>query len=178
MIETLYKNEWLSLKVIRVPERGINGYVFSHEARCRGCIIAVLPYRTTTDGYEYLVKHEVTPCWSLDPVYSALTGGWEGGDPVNTAQLELDEESGFKVPISHFISLGTSYASKSADTRYALFAVDLTGVQQHEPEGDGSRLEKEAASVWLTEVELVNVKDPQVALMLNRLKAVLAKLGR
>jgi 8-oxo-dGTP pyrophosphatase MutT (NUDIX family) len=170
MIETLHANEWLSLKVMREPERGINGYVFSHETRCRGCIIAVLPYRWNNERCEYLVKHEVTPCWSLDPVLSALTGGWEGGPPVHTAQLELLEESGYRVGLEKFISLGTSYASKSSDTRYALFAVDLLGVSPEEVKGDGSRLEREAKSVWLTEEQLVDVKDPQVALMLNRLK--------
>lgn len=172
MIETLSENPWLSLKVIREPERGINGYVFSHETRCNGKIIAVLPFRLVDGRYEYLIKHEVTPAWSLEPEYSALTGGWEGGDPVVTAQLELAEESGYTVDIEQFISLGTSYASKSADTVYHLYTVDLSGAAKGEVHGDGSRLEQEALSIWCDEGALLLVKDPQVALMLNRLKFV------
>jgi ADP-ribose pyrophosphatase YjhB (NUDIX family) len=175
-IETLLKNQWLSLKKIVAPERGINGYYYSHEERCNGCIIAVLPWRRANDGHiEYMVKCEVTPCWSLSPVRSALTGGWEGGPPVEDAQRELEEESGYTVSIGQFIALGESYASKSADTRYRLYAVDLTGVVGKPHKGDGSVLEASATCDWLSEEELVTVEDPQVHVMLNRLKARLKK---
>lgn len=32
--ETLHGNEWLSLRVVRKPSAGVNGYVYSHESRC------------------------------------------------------------------------------------------------------------------------------------------------
>jgi hypothetical protein len=172
-IETLFKNQWLTLKKVVAPERGISGYVFSHEERCQGCIIAVLPFRNIGSGYEYLIKSEVTPCWSLEPEESALTGGWEGKAPVEDAQRELHEESGYLMDIKKFIKLGQCYASKSSDTRFELYAVDLTGVSPGEVKGDGSRLEAEAKSLWKTEAQLLNVMDAQVHVMLNRLKAKL-----
>lgn len=171
-IEILFENPWLSLKQIVAPEMGINGYVFSHEARCKGFIIAVLPYRYTQDGpsgLEFLVKKECVPCWELERVLCALTGGWEGGEPLDDAVRELHEESGYNVSPEGFFSLGTSYASKSADTGFILFSVDLTGVPQEAHTGDGSQLESEAESLWVTERELLDIEDPQVHVMLNRL---------
>jgi ADP-ribose pyrophosphatase YjhB (NUDIX family) len=149
VIETLLDNEWLSLRVVREPDRGVNGYVFSHESRCAGRIVAVLPYRVvkvpsraflgeppcpdqrcacrTGVQMEYLVKSEMTPCWSLDQVLSAITGGHEGGDIADDAVREMLEETGYEITRDELVPLGESYASKSADTVYTLFGVDLTG---------------------------------------------------
>lgn len=171
-IVTVHETPWLSLKKVVALERGIKGYVYSHETRCQGVIIAVLPYRRTEKGIEFLIKSEVTPCWSLQPVQSALTGGWEGGMPVEDAQRELEEESGYTVNAGQFIPLGECYASKSSDTRYQLFSVDLTGVERKPHEGDGSLLELTAESLWKTEEELLWVQDAQVHVMLHRLKAL------
>lgn len=170
-IETLYENQWLSLMKVVDPEKGVNGYIFSHETRCQGIIIAVLPFRRVGTHFEYLVKSEVTPCWGMDPVRSALTGGYEGESTVKDAQRELEEESGFTMPTDAFIPLGESYASKSSDTRYALYAIDLTGVDAGEAKGDGTALEASAESHWLREDELFKVDDPQVHVMYNRLRA-------
>lgn len=169
MIETLHSNDWLSLRVVRAPERGINGYVFSHESRCQGRIVAVLPYADTPTGRRYLVRSEVTPCWSLDHQMSAITGAYEGGDIEDDAVRELEEEAGYTIDRGDLIPLGESYASKSADTVYSLFAVDVTEKAQGHAYGDGSRLEAEGSTVWLSEVEVCSVRDPQVAVMVLRL---------
>jgi len=168
MIDVLHDNDWLSLRVVRAPEQGINGYVFSHETRCHGRIVAVLPY--TPLGRRYLVRREVTPCWSLESQLSAITGGYEGGDIEDDAVRELLEEAGFAITRNELITLGESYASKSADTIYSLFAVDVTGRKQGDAAGDGSRLESEGSTVWLDEVNVCGVRDPQVALMVLRLR--------
>ena len=55
-ITTLKANSWLSLMEIKDPDKGINGYVYSHETRCQGQIVLVLPYRTVGKDTEYLVK--------------------------------------------------------------------------------------------------------------------------
>lgn len=171
MIETLHENLWLSLRVVRDPERGINGYVFSHEARCQGRVVAVLPYADTSAGRGYLVRREVTPCWSLEPQMSAITGGYEGGDIEDDAVREVEEEAGFSISRDDLIPLGVSYASKSADTVYSLFAVDVTGKEQGPASGDGSRLEAEGSTVWISGPDACQVRDPQVSVMIMRLAA-------
>lgn len=167
--ELLYLNEWLSLWAVRAPERGVNGYIYSHETRCAGRIVAVLPYRDFDGGREYLVKSEMTPCWGLDQVLSAITGGYEGGDIEDDAVQEMLEETGYTITRDELIPLGESYASKSADTIYSLFSVDLTGRTAGEAIGDGSRVESESAAVWLPPEDLAEIKDPQVAVMYVRL---------
>lgn len=179
--DVLLDNEWLSLKVVRKPEAGVNGYVYSHESRCAGRIVAVLPWRMTKSPggpfdssarIEWLLKSEVTPCWSFDPVVSAITGGYEGGDIEDDAVREMLEETGYAVTRGELVPLGESYASKSADTVYSLFTVDLTGREAGEAIGDGSRLESEAQALWVPSAALVDVRDPQVAVMYIRALAV------
>lgn len=178
MIEVLHENEWVSLQIVREPDAGVNGYVFSHESRCQGRIVALLPFRfvkapsgpwDSSARIEYLVKSEMTPCWSLDQVLSAITGGYEGGDIKDDAVREMLEETGYEITKDELIALGESYASKSSDTIYSLFTVDLTGRVAGEAIGDGSRVEAESAAVWLTKEQLAGVLDPQVAVMAVRL---------
>jgi hypothetical protein len=174
VIAVLHANEWLSLYVMRKPEAGVNGYVFSHESSCQGRKMAILPYREQASGREYLIKSEVTPCWGLAPVRSALTGGYDGGDIAEDAVRELWEEGGYQVPSDELIYLGQAYASKSADTVYDLYSVDLTGHVGHEPPGDGSRLESEAEALWVDAEEIARIMDPHVSVMFVRLSARLA----
>ena len=169
--ETLHHNEWLALKVMRAPAQGVNGYVYSHESRCQGRIIAILPYRDTPTGRQYLLRSEVTPCWSMHPTLSALTGGYEGGAIADDAVRELWEESGYRIAKTELIWLGQSFASKSADTVYELYTVDLTGRTAETAPGDGSILEDEASCLWLDDgLALADVLDPQVAVMHLRLQ--------
>jgi 8-oxo-dGTP pyrophosphatase MutT (NUDIX family) len=166
----LHANPWLSLREIRRPDLGINGYVYSHEARCRGRIVAVLPYSNTPRGRLYLVRSETTPCWGLQPHLSAITGGYEGGDIEDDAVHELLEETGYAITRDDLIPLGVSYASKSSDTVYTLFSANLTGRVPGVAVGDGSRLEAEGSTRWLRAAELGAVRDPQVATMYLRLE--------
>jgi 8-oxo-dGTP pyrophosphatase MutT (NUDIX family) len=173
MIETLHENEWLSLRVLREPDKGVNGYVYSHESRCGGRIVAILPYHDTAEGRQYLLKSETTPCWSLNQVMSAITGGYEGDNIEDDAVREMLEETGYAIVAEELIPLGGSYASKSSDTIYTLYSVDLTGRTAGVPLGDGSRLESESAAVWLPGQEITRVCDPQVSVMYVRLTALL-----
>lgn len=134
-----------------------------------GRTVAVLPYADRPEGRRYLVKSEVTPCWSLEPELSAVTGGYEGGDPEDDAVREMLEETGYAIDRSDLIPLGESFASKSSDTVYSLFGVDCTGREPGEALGDGSRLEAESTTVWLTSAELTQVGDPHVSVMFLRL---------
>lgn len=171
-IETIYENQWVSLKKVVSPEHGVNSYYFSSETRCHGWIVALLPFRRTAKGREYLVKSEVVPCWGLSQVYCAITGGWEGGELIADAVRELEEECGYSVSPRALIPLGHSRGTKSTDTQYALYSVDLTDEKQSPHTGDGSQLEREALSIWLSAERLRTVVDPQVHLMFNRLQAI------
>lgn len=169
-ITDLYSGPWVSLRRIRKPEQGINGYVYSHETRCQGLIVAVLPFRwDDQQQLQLLVKREVTPCWDLEPVRSAITGGWEGGHVTADAVREMLEETGYEITADELIPLGQTYASKSADTRYELFSVDLTGRVAGPALGDGSVLEAEATAEWIRPDEVAQVMDPQVSAMWVRL---------
>ena len=150
IIETLLENKWLSLKIMKYPEKGINGYVFSHETRCNGKIISILPFKKTPSGnYMYLLRKEVTPCWNPDQqVISSITGGVDNDDISTTVIHEMIEEGGYEITLENIISLGTTYGVKSSDTVYYYFTIDLTGFKRKIATGDGSELEKQAECYW------------------------------
>jgi hypothetical protein len=114
----------------------------------------------------------MTPCWGFDQVLSAITGGYEGGGIEDDAVREMLEETGYAITRDELIPLGTSFASKSADTVYSLFSVDLTGREAGEAIGDGARLEAESAAVWVDAVTLATLSDPQLAVMCMRIPGV------
>jgi len=134
--------------------------------------VAILPFRLDGDDkLEYLIRKEVTPCWSLGPVRSAITGGCEDKGPLETAVEELKEEAGYKVSPEQMIPLGQSFASKSADTVYHLFTVNLNGAEQGEATGDGSYLDTTATVEW--EKRPWECHDPQLSVMFCRVKVFL-----
>jgi len=168
----LFDNEWLSL--MSVKKEGISsGYVYSHETRCNGIIVAFMPFRKNDNvqfGYDFLLRKEVTPCWGFEPHFSSFTGGYEKDKGVEeTVIMELHEEAGYQAETSELINLGESFASKSADTVYKLFAIDVTEKKQGEAKGDGSVFETLASNRWFTDVAFSNAKDPQVYVLFFRL---------
>src|SRR4051812_50078545 len=117
-IETLYENEWLSLKTVREPDKGVNNYIYSYESSCQGRKVAVLPYRVTIYGFQFLVKSEITPCWSMEPIMSAVTGGDEGIDIKDDAVWGKVVETGYKIFLKKFIFFGNFYVGKYFYTVY------------------------------------------------------------
>ncbi len=168
MVEILHHNEWVSLRAINGDASPAGGpYVYSHETRCGGRIVAVLPYRRVsgTTQLQFLLREEIVPCWSPEPLLSAITGGWEGGDIADDAVRELHEETGYQVTVGDLVRLDTSHASKSSDTVYSLFAVDLIDVER------GEQLDDFGTAVWVDDDDdLYEIQDPQVFVMLARLK--------
>lgn len=182
MIETLCDGQWLSLRKIVDPENDVNGYEFIHESRCQGKIISILPFKKNEDEshstkLQILFRKEVTPCWIINKqVLSSITGGFEGGDPRDTAILELKEEAGYIAEQHELISLGTCFGPKCADTVYYLYSINLTGKQQFEATGDGSELERKAHCEWSQINNIVNSKDPLASVLLVRLLMHLRQL--
>ena len=148
--KVLYDNEWLQL-------REDEGYIYSHESRCNGSIVVVLPYRRVgKDAWEFLVRDEVTRCWSEQPTRSAITGGVDTSEPLEDAVRELQEEAGYDIAPDKFEFLGKCRGSKSSDTYYYLYAVDVAGVEPGVATG-----EDKAPIVWLWGSDMCKLEDAQ-----------------
>lgn len=161
-VKTLYNNEWLSLKEI-------DGYVYSHEKRCDGKVVAILVVDSKDHKGEVLGRFEKVPAHFDEVSACSITGGYEHGDkPVDTAIRELLEEAGYEATRDEMISLGTVRPTKSCDTITHLFAVDVAGKKQTKPEGDGSDGEKDAYVEWISVKDGVACKDPLVSTMIIR----------
>ena len=173
-VEVLYENQWLSLKKVVKPDVGINGYVFSHASRCEGKIVSLLPFRYfEKEGnieIQFLIRKEITPCWGLQFEYSSITGGVENNDPVTTAIHEMAEEAGYEIKESDLLNLGECYGSKSSDSIYSLYGVNLTGKKKTlDASGDGSELEKSGTTEWKYLEDIMQYKDAQLFVSLSRL---------
>jgi 8-oxo-dGTP pyrophosphatase MutT (NUDIX family) len=175
----LHKGKFVEL---RLREAEDYKYEYLHEARCDGNIVAILPYNVTgvMGLTTYLLRHEFTPCWGDSLNVSSITGGWEKKrhpTPIDTVIEELREEAGIVLKTERSIrSLGTCRGTKSSDTLYHLFAVDLSlGYEEVEIEGDGGSLEAKAHNVWYhNELEILEyAQDPMVFALYGRLKAKL-----
>jgi len=177
-VKELHNNKWLSLYQISDEETGMN-YVYSHETRCDGNIVAVLPFRFTVDGNkcpQVMLRKEVTPCWSLEPVISSVTGGVDNGStPTETAVHEIEEECGYKISENDLIHLGTCYGTKSTSTVYHLFTVDLTDKELVPADGDGSYLEEIAETFWNTGIKVEDIRCPILSTLFLRLEALMEK---
>lgn len=147
--EDKFKTPWISIKTVKAPELGINGYDFMHEVRCEGKIISILPYRIKENGRkEFLLRKEVTPSWNpIKESLSTITGGFEK-NLLDTVIMELEEEAGYKVSKEDIIDLGDIRTSKGTDTMYYLYSIDLTKHNKGEAIGDGSQLEEDAWCEW------------------------------
>lgn len=154
--KTLIRTDWISLKQ--------NGhYIYSHEERCDGRIVAVLPYRRKEDySIEYLIRKERNLAWEVNSKnkdhVTCITGGVDSGDPddaAKTALQEIEEEAGFVIPLSKLYDVGIRRASKSNTAHYYLFLANLTLVKQTKiPEGDGSEDETLSYCYWASGEEM------------------------
>ncbi len=167
---TLCATDWVELKQIKDPNNGINGYEYLHEKQCEGKIIVLFPFRTKNEKTEYLLRKEVTPCWRMTPSISSITGGFEKEKGIKgTAVIELEEEAGYEVSEKDLISLGTCRGTKSTDTVYHIFAVDLTNVEKTtDAAGDGTKLEAEAECEWKKDLD--DCEDPTAYVAYVRLQ--------
>jgi len=148
----LYHNEWVSLF-----EK--DGYVYSHETRCGGKIVAVLGYREKDDKLEIVGRFEKTPAHSQELKLASLTGGVEDKSTEETAIIEMKEEAGIDITKDELEDLGQVMSSKSSDTIYYLFAVDCSKKDIKKGEGDGSEGEKDAYCEWVSIRDAINSFD-------------------
>lgn len=152
----LYSTKWLELLELKDPENGVHGYICTHHKWSNGQGVAVLPYRNLGSAPEFLLRQEVTPCWSMSPMLSSITGGMDkkGESPIECAARELHEEGGYVLePGDRWVMLGAARMSKASTTIMHMFAVDLTGLERVEAPGDGSELEAKAYCEWRNDPE-------------------------
>lgn len=146
-IETIYSNKFVELRKISDPENGVDGYVFLHEMLGDG-IVSILPFKKEKEKTRFLLRKEITPCWSMGYNISSITGKHDQKTPALTAVKELKEEAGYEISSNDLINLGACRGTKSCDTVFYLFSVDLTDKKEGEATTDGSELEKNASCVW------------------------------
>lgn len=163
-MKELYKNEWLSLKETD------DGYVYSHEEKCNGQIVAILVFleNEIEEIEQILGRFEIVPCHNDGCTLVSITGGVENGEIKKTAILELEEEAGILAKEDDLISLGTVRPSKSTDSIVYLFGVNGDNKISVTPRGDGSEGEKHAYCKWITPVMVAKSKDPLLSTMLLR----------
>lgn len=166
--KTLFSTPWLDLKQIDTDEYS---YVYSHEKRCYGMIVSVLPFRRTNGFLEYMLRSELTPPWGQFNCVSSITGGVENADAYETAIHEVREEAGYIITDKQLIDLDMVKISKSSDTDAYLFAVDVTNLTPEKPEGDGSFLETKAHSFWTNSIS--ESVDPLVYVLYYKLQKYL-----
>ena len=173
----LHDNKWIQLLETD------DGYVYSHEKRCGGEIISVLPFKRVEgedgDEFHYLARMEATPCHEGDEIkFTSITGGVEECGIKASVIMELKEEAGVIATEDELIDLGFVYPSKSQDTKVYLFAVDITGKEVGEAVGDGSKHEASAYVEWSSDEEaLLNCTDPFNIAITARLAMKLMKEG-
>lgn len=172
-IKILHKTDWVSLRRIIDDDEAVSGYDYLHEDRCNGKTVAILPYRYPSPHQkaEYLLRKELTPCWSInEQMVSSITGGVDKGNTVReTAVIELAEEAGYEIENRQLEYLGECRGTKSSDTTYYLFTVDLTGMEKTlDGSGDGSKNEARAECYWTREID--DAVDPLVYVMYYRAK--------
>jgi len=143
----LYENSWLS-----VIDR--NDYIFTHT---KNSVVNVLPYRRPRRGAYLLGRFEVCPAHSLQQELYALTGQCEPGvDPLHVATVELHEEAGIIAEASQFVSLGSGYLTKQADTLAHFFAIDVTGMPRGQAPSDGSLFEQGSYCDWVSRTQALS----------------------
>lgn len=171
--KTLYDNEWVSL--MQTPD----GYVYSHQTRCNGQMVAVIVFTRnwlvpdTID--QVLGRYERNPAHDDDIALTSITGGVDKGLTVEEAAvMELMEEGGFDADAADLIPLGAVRQAKDSDATVYLFAFDATDVldTQKQAVGDGTQGEEDAYWQWIAVDEAVASKCPLASTMLMRLLKV------
>src|SRR5262249_3647606 len=89
--KVLFRNKFLA-----VIDR--DGYIFCREVRSNGIVVAIVPFRKTATGVQYLARLEVCPAHGMEQELCSITGGLEPGESIEeSAQAEILEEAGYRV---------------------------------------------------------------------------------
>ena len=127
------------------------------------CVV-VMPFEKDQRGLPKTlgVLKEYNPMREGNFSITLVTGRAEGEDPdvLSTAIRELKEESGYDVQDpDRWFYLGLMTGSKVVNQEHPCFAVDVTGLQRAEKEGDGSESEDKSEFIQMTVKEALNTSD-------------------
>jgi len=160
--QVLFENNWVT-----VIDRG--GWTVVRDMNGLG--VALLPYQFRGTNLWYLARME--PCPSHGPLIlpSCITGGLDEGEtPEQCAVRELKEEAGYKVTQDQLIPLGEVWPSKLVELRVFMYAINVTGMAQTPPKGDGSVYEALAENAWYDAKQALAVPDAVWGTMILRLR--------
>lgn len=127
------------------------------------CVV-IMPFERDGRGLPKTlgVLKEYNPLRAGDYSITLVTGRAEGEDPdvLSTAIRELKEESGYDVqdPDKWFY-LGLMTGSKMVMQELPCFAVDVTGLQKGEKEGDGTEAEEKNKFLLMPVKDALNTTD-------------------
>lgn len=171
-ITTLYKGKFVEL---RQKETDEYKYEYLHESRCDGNIVAMLPVNMENIEPSFLIRNEYTPCWGDRLFVSSITGGVEPKKhktPIEAVIEEMKEEAGFIIDATRVFSAGYCRGTKSSDTLYHLFIIDLSFISKDKIvpiEGDGTSLESKANNQWVDKQHLIqHAEDPLLYVLFTR----------
>lgn len=139
--KALFEHEYIT---IRETEDGYTYYEYDDT-------VGILPYRRNSSK-PFLIRKEPVPSWGGGLFTWAVYGGTADKDSiVGAAVAEVEEEAGFVIQPSQLIDVGKIYRGKNSTGITYLFLVDVTEVQQQDPEGDGSEEEDSSLVQWVDE---------------------------
>ena len=151
----------------------LDGWFYSTEpAQSKGNLaVAVLPYRKTGHGKEFLSRFELNPAHMTDHQHqvSIITGACETGDPLYHAKHELLEEAGYDIPEQRFNHHGFVCPAKASSMKLHLYSVRILAKDKRkEYHGDGSRNESKEFAEWVDREMMVYAKDPYIHTIMMR----------
>lgn len=151
---TLYKDKYLAIKERTTDLNPDNPHTYLFEQRCNGKLVVILPFRRNEKNeLEFMIRKERVIIWDPEnDVTESVTGGVEEDNPDKTAEMELEEETGYKMPIVKFIPVGVTKIAKHADTDVYMYAIDLTNIERNQDYGDGSDAENWSFSYWASNI--------------------------
>lgn len=161
----LWHNQWMS--VFQTPQ----GFTFAQ--RKGKDSVGILAYRSkplsSNTQVQYLLKDQVKPALGYQKYWSIISGTINKDLPLaDIATQQLLQQGGFKRGSP--IYLGYMVSSTQTSQLVRLFCIDVTGLQQSKPKGDGSH--GDLGQLMWADIDFVNrnVYDPKVIFAINKMK--------
>lgn len=159
----LYKDDIIS---VRESVKENSKYIYTHEEISNGNRIVVLPFRKKRGGRQFLLRREYIPCWDSHTDVCGISSKVIDDNPELTAIKEIEKDTGYIVKASELIQLGVVSASKSSDTTYYLYGLDLS-----KKDKENEKLEiEEDISFWGDENDIMDSIDAQLVACFGKLR--------
>lgn len=156
-LELLYRGPAMTVRKIQLDDVPDADFVYASTSSPQR--VALLPFRHNEDReIEYLLRSQLRPSWGLHKSLCAIsTDMLPRQTPARDALDTLTELTERPFLLDDAYPLGMCYSDPSTDTRYHMFAVDLT----HQPVKTTDDLR------WV--ISACSSKDPLVSAMVLRL---------